>query len=201
MKQLTNFSRIAIIGYSLYFIFSIVLYHFITQIPRLLTASLSIAYAASFIAVATWIISHDNTLKKPATFIIIASALSIANQLVSIYYQGKLTEANVTEYSLITGGIYTLHLIFTCIGFFKLAKGLPKGTLARHMAKLVPWTALAALIISSVFAIVMVYMTIPSAVLRSPNRITFLAEILAMTLLCYSLPKAIEIRRTIIAED
>lgn len=195
MKQLTNFSRIAIIGYSLYFIFSIVLYHFITQVPRLLTAGLSIAYAASFIAVAAWIISHAGTLKKPATFIIIASALSIANQLVSICFQGKLTEANATKYSLIIGGIYTLHLIFTCIGFFKLAKGLPKGYLARYMAKLVPWTALAALIISFILGILMMFMTFPNTILIWTQRTMFLTEIIAMMLLCYSLPKAIEIKK------
>ena len=192
MKQLTNFSRIAIIGYSLYFIFQIAVCFFITQIPPLFTASLSIAYAASFIAVAAWIISHDNTLKKPAIFIIIAAALSIANLLVSIYFQGKLTETNATTFSLITGAIYLPHLIFTCIGFFKLAKRLPKSTLARYMAKLIPWTELFPLILSFVIGLVAAFTAAPNTSLIWTYKIMSLTEVIAMALLCYSLPKAIE---------
>lgn len=177
-----------------------VIYPLITKVPLLLSTTFNMLYIASFIAVAAWIISQDKTLKKPATFIIIATVFGLVNRIFTIYMHGR-PDMDAAKFSLITGALYLPHLIFSCMGFFKLAKGLPEGTLARYMAKLVPWTALASLIISSIFAILMVYMTIPHAVLRSPNTIAFLAEILAMMQLCYSLPKAIEIKRTIVTEN
>ncbi|MBR3859954.1 MAG: hypothetical protein IKJ18_08130 [Bacteroidaceae bacterium] len=198
MKPTTNFSRIAVIGYSLYFLIETVIYPLITKVPPLLSTILNAIYIASFIGVAAWIISHDSTLKKPATFIIIATLFGLVNRILT-FYMYRHPEMDAVKFSLIIGAFYFSHLIFSCMGFFKLAKGLPKG-LARYMAQLVPWTALASLIISNVFTILMTFMTIPHAVLRSPNIITFLAEILAMMLLCYSLPKAIEIKRTINTE-
>ena len=200
MKQTNKFASIAAIGYLLYLLIQIVINPLITKVPPLLPSILNVIYIVSFIVVAAWIISLDKTLKKPATFIIIATTFGLVNRCYSIYMYGR-PDMDAAKFSLITGALYLPHLIFSCMGFFKLAKGLPEGTLARYMAKLVPWTALASLIISSIFAILMVYMTIPHAVLRSPNTIAFLAEILAMMLLCYSLPKAIEIKRTIVTEN
>lgn len=199
MKQTNKFASIAAIGYLLYFLIETVIYPLITKVPPLLSTILNAIYIASFIAVAAWIISQDKTLMKPATFIIIATVFGLVNRIFTIYMHGR-PDMDAAKFSLITGALYLPHLIFSCMGFFKLAKGLPKGSLARYMAQLVPWTALASLIISNVFTILMTFMTIPHAVLRSPNIITFLAEIIAMMLLCYSLPKAIEEKRTIVTE-
>lgn len=200
MKQTNKFANIAAIGYLLYFLIEMIVYPLITKVPPLLPAILNVIYIVSFIAVAMWIISQDKTLKKPAIFIIIATAFGLVNRIFSIYMHGH-PDIGTAKYSLITTAFYLPHLIFSCMGFFKLAKGLPKGTLARYMAKLFPWAALASLIISFVFTILMQFMTIPHAVLRSPDIITFLAEILAMMLLCHSLPKAIDIKRTIVTEN
>ena len=78
------------------------------------------------------------------------------------------------------------------MGFFKLAKKLPQGNIARYMATMIPWTELLPLIISPILAIIMSFTTIPGMVLRLPNTIMFLAEILAMAIFCHYLPKAIE---------
>ncbi len=200
MKQTNKFASIAAIGYLLYLLIQIVINPLITKVPPLLSTILNMIYVASFIAVAVWIISQDKTLKKPAIFIIIATVFGLVNRCYSIYMH-EHPDMGTAKYSLITTAFYLPHLIFSCMGFFKLAKGLPKGTLARYMAKLVPWTGLAALIIPFVLRILILFVTIPYAVaLRCTNIITFLAEILAMMLLCYSLPKAIEIKRTINTE-
>ncbi len=199
MKPTNKISRIAVIGYSLYFLIETIIYPLITKVPPLLSTSLNLIYIASFIAVAALIISLDSTLKKPATFIIIATVFGIVNRILSLYMIGN-PPMNAAKYSLITGALYLPQLIFTCVGFFKLAKVLPKGNLARYMAKLIPWAGLAPLVIQLIFTIIMEFTTIPYAVLRCPNTISFLTEIIAMMLLCYSLPKAIEIKRTTVTE-
>lgn len=202
MKPTSKFSHVAIMGYSLYFLIEAIIYPLITKVPPLLSAILNVLYIASFIAVAAWIISLDNTLKKPAIFIIIATVFAIVNRVITFtfYMQGH-SEMNMVKYSLLSTTFYLPHLIFTCIGFFKLAKGLPKGYLARYMAKLIPWAGLAPLVIHLIFTIIMEFTTIPNAVLRCPSTISFLTEIIAIMLLCYSLPKAIEIKRTLVTEN
>lgn len=191
MKQLTNFSRIAVIGYSLYFFIEMIVYPLIAKVPPLLSTILNVIYIASFIAVAAWVISHDNTLKKPAIFIIIATVFGLVNRLITFYMQGH-PEMDSVKFSLLSTAFYLPHLIFTCIGFFKLAKGLPKSNLARYMAKLVPWAGLLPLISSFVIEIVAVFTAVPNTILIWTCKIIFLTEIIAMALLCYSLPKAIE---------
>ena len=191
MKPTNKFSRIAVIGYSFYLLVEMVIYPLITKVPPLLSTILNVIYIASFIAVAAWIMSHDNSLKKPATFIIIAAALSIINRVVTYYFHGYHQESSVTS-SLIITSIYIPTLIFKCMGFFKLAKKLPQGNIARYMATMIPWTELLPLIISPILAIIMSFTTIPGMVLRLPNTIMFLAEILAMAIFCYYRPKAIE---------
>lgn len=192
MKPTNKFSRIAVIGYSFYLLVEMAIYPLITKVPPLLSTILNVIYIASFIAVAAWIMSHDKNLKKPATFIIIAAVLSIINKVV-IYYHFHVNhiESSII-YSLVTSSFYIPALIFKCMGFFKLSKKLPQGNTARYMAKIIPWTELLPLIISSVFTIAMLFTTIPNMVLRLPNTIMFLAEILAMAIFCYYLPKAIE---------
>ena len=191
MKPTNIFSRIAVIGYSLYLVVEMIIYPLITKVPPLLSTILNIIYITSFIAVAAWIISHDKSLKKPATFIIIAAALCAINRILTYYFQMHHQMADVKS-SLITTSIYIPALIFKCKGFFKLAKGLPQGNIARYMAKVIPWTELPPLITTIIFSIIMSFTTIPSIVLRMPSTIMFLTEILAMAILCYYLPKAIE---------
>ena len=191
MNPTNNFSRIAVIGYSLYLVTEVILYPFITKVPPLLSIVLNIAYMLSFIAVAAWIMSHDKNLKKPATFIIIAAALCAINRILTYYFQMHHLMADAKS-SLITTAIYIPALIFKCKGFFKLAKGLPQGNIARYMAKVIPWTELTPLITTIIFSILMTFTTIPSIVLRMPSTIMFLTEILAMAIFCHYLPKAIE---------
>ena len=191
MNPTNNFSRIAVIGYSLYFLVKMIIYPLITKVPPLLSTILNVIYIASFIAVAAWIISHDKSLKKPATFIIIAATLYIISRIVTFYIYEHKQMIGVMP-SLITTSIYIPALTFRCIGFFKLAKRLPQGNIARYMANFIPWTELTPLIFSCVFAFIMPFMTIPNIVLRMPNIIMSLAEILAMAIFCYYLPKAIE---------
>ena len=191
MNPMNKFSRIALIGYSFYLLVEMAIYPLITKVPPLLSTILNVIYIASFIAVAAWIMSHDKNLKKPATFIIIAAALCAINRILTYYFQMHHQMAGAKS-SLITTAIYIPALIFKCKGFFKLAKGLPQGNMARYMAKVIPWTELVPLITSLAFTIIMSFTTIPSIVLRMPSTIMFLTEILAMAILCYYLPKAIE---------
>ena len=191
MKPTNKFSRIAVIGYSFYLLVEMVIYPLITKVPPLLSTILNVIYITSFIAVAAWIISHDKNLKKPATFIIIAAALYTINRILTFYFQMHHQMAGAKS-SLITTTIYIPALIFKCKGFFKLAKGLPQGNMARYMAKVIPWTELVPLITSLAFTIIMSFTTIPSIVLRMPSTIMFLTEILAMAIFCHYLPKAIE---------
>ena len=191
MNPMNKFSRIAVISYSLYLVVEMIIYPLITKVPPLLSTILNVIYITSFIVVAAWIISHDKNLKKPATFIIIAAALYTINRILTFYFQMHHQMVGAKS-ALITTAIYIPALIFKCKGFFKLAKGLPQGNMARYMAKFIPWTELVPLIISLAFTIIMSFTTIPSMVLRMPSKIMFLTEILAMAILCYYLPKAIE---------
>ena len=191
MNPMNKFSRIAVIGYSLYLVVEMIIYPLITKVPPLLSTILNVIYITSFIVVAAWIISHDKNLKKPATFIIIAAALYTINRILTFYFQMHHQMVGAKS-ALITTAFYIPALIFKCKGFFKLAKGLPQGNIARYMAKVIPWTELTPLITTIIFSILMTFTTIPSIVLRMPSIIMSFTEILAMAIFCHFLPKAIE---------
>lgn len=146
MKGLTSFSRIAALFCALCFLFDVV--SFFVSVPFVYGNILSFVYDLILFVFPFLLISQSKVFKRPATYIIIASSLSLIDDLLGIYMRGLSGEDKMVM-TIVLGSIYLFYLVFVCLGFFKLGKLLPKPSLARSMAIAYPYAYLLQLFASA----------------------------------------------------
>ncbi len=150
MKRITTFSRIATVFCMIYIIFDIIC--LFTIVPYIFGTIFRICYCSLFIVLAT-LIQSNKIFKRPSIYIIIAALLGVVNACIGLY-GNCLPHDSRMKLSLITGAIYIPELIFICMGFFKLAKRLPKGTWLKRMAAAIPSIELSRLVLPIVWMLV-----------------------------------------------
>lgn len=150
MKRITTFSRIATIFCLIYIIFDVIC--LFTFVPYIFGTIFRICYYSLFGVFATLMLAKK-IFKRPSIYIIIAASLGVVNACVSLY-GSYLPYDSRTKTTLITGITYLPMLIFICMGFFKLAKTLPKGTWVKRMAAAIPSIELFSLVLPAVWMLV-----------------------------------------------
>lgn len=186
MKQYLKLSRIAALCYLLYFIGEFICMIFSLHVERVTVFCIHFVYALSFIAMSGLIVSFDNSLKRPATYIALAAMVGIINKVIIF---SCLRQVSPTTYSLVLGSVYLFYLTLFCIGFIQLAKRLPRHSMAYSMARVVVWVNLLPFLEPFAYMLFVEHGMLLPKLLVWGREVLSLAEVLAIALFCLSLPK------------
>lgn len=184
MKRLSLLSRITCGLCLLYIAFDILC--LVTFVPYIFGAIFRICLNVSYIVFLTLLQSKARVFRRPAIYIVVASSLAIINACINLYSSGLLADSQL-PYVTTTGFIYLPLLIFFCMGFFKMAKLLPRKTWARRMAVAIPSVELLQLVLPIVWMLVL-----PNTVSRYFIDTIYLIQMVAIALFYYTIPKAVE---------
>ena len=191
MKQMPKLLLVLSIFFLAYFVGEVICVIVSFKVPPVPTNIIHIAYSLAYLSLAVWMMSHYGNLKRPSIYIIIATLLGITNKLFTFWAQGNAQMESVS-FALASTAIYLPFLIFKCMGFFKLAKQLPRHSMSRGMAVVIPWAELSLIILPSVAAILNEEGVIACShnVYSGIAEVLYLIELLAIGLFCLCFPQA-----------
>ena len=179
MKRFILFSRMATLICSLCLVFEVV--SFIVDISLIWGYIYTFIYNIILIVFPLLLMSQSKTFKTPATYILIASSLTLIDKLLGLFMRSLSNEAMMVM-PIVLGVIYLLYLVFVFMGYFKLGKLLPKPSLSRSMAIAYPYTYILQFVVSFILGL----FSLEAAVSVSLFKFIGVAQLLVITLLLFS---------------
>ena len=189
MKQMPKLLLVLSIFFLAYFVGEVICIIVSFKVPPVPTNIIHIAYSLAYLSLAVWMMLHYGDLKRPSIYIIIAALLGIANKLFTLWAQGNAQMGSLS-FALASTAIYLPFLIFKCMGFFKLAKQLPRHSMSRGMAVVVPWAEILTIVLPPTFVILGEEGVIAYShnVYSGIVEVLYLIELLAIGLFCLCFP-------------